>query len=249
MSSISRAALVLVALALCACQVRAQSSALPSAPIPEANDKASVHNEAERQLKLEERQRILAVVPNFNTVIGGRALPLSPGQKLDLATHNAIDPFNLLGAVFVGGLDELTGSNRGYGWGPAGYFKRAGAQFTDTVDGAMLSGGVYPILFHQDPRFFRQGSAPKRERILHALLAAFVCRGDDGKTQPNYSNILGNFTAGAISNTYYPSNERGLSLTIVNASIVTLEGSAANLAVEFAPDIAARWNARHNPNR
>jgi hypothetical protein len=219
---------------------RAQSSSLPEAPTPDANDKARIHDEAEHQLKLEERQRILAIVPNFNTVINGRALPLSPGQKTDLAIHNAIDPFNLIGAVFLGGLDELTDSDGSYGWGPSGYFKRAGSHLADTVDGAMLSGAVYPTLLHQDPRYFRQGSGPKRERIRHALLATFVCCGDDGGSRPNYSNLLGNFTAGAISNAYYPASERGFSLTVVNALIVTLEGSAANLAVEFAPDIARR---------
>ena len=99
----------------------------------------------------------------------------------------------------------------------------------------MLAGAVYPILLHQDPRFFRQGTGPIRSRLRHALLAPFLCRGDNERTQPNYSNLIGNFTAGAISNAYYPSAERGISLTLVNSSIVTLEGSLGNIGLEFAP--------------
>lgn len=245
-----------LALALFASMLRGQTAPLPDAPSPaqrlpsesDADYKARIYDQAERQLKLEERQRILTVVPNFNTVLSGRALPLSPSQKLNLAIHTAIDPFNFIGAVFLGGLDELNDSDRGYGWGPAGYFKRAGANLADTVDGALLAGAAYPILLHQDPRFYRQGTGSRRSRIRHALLAAVICRGDDGRSQFNASNVLGNLTAGAISNAYYPANERGVSLTFINSSIVTLEGSAANVAVEFAPDLSAWWRRRRQKN-
>jgi hypothetical protein len=214
-----------------------------------AQYKARVHAEAEQQVKIEEKQHVLKVVPAENVVMNGAAVPLSNGQKTDLAVHAAVDPFNVIGAFVLGGIDEVTDSYKGYGWGPAGYFKRAGANLADVTDATMLASAVYPILLHQDPRFFRQGTGTIGSRVRHALAAAFVCRGDNGQKQPNYSNLLGNFTAGAISNTYYPHAQRGTGLTLLNSSIVTVEGSAGTLALEFGPDISAWWHRRHEPKQ
>lgn len=210
----------------------------------EAERKARLHAEAEREVEKQEQQRILAVVPNFNTVITGRSVPLSAGQKTRLAVRATLDPFNLVGAFVLGGVSEVNGSHKGYRWGPGGYAKRVGANYADVVDGTMLAGAVYPILLHQDPRFFRQGTGSVRSRLAHALMAPFVCLGDNGKRQPNYSNVLGNFTAGAISNAYYPHGERGVGLTLEGGAVVLAEGSLGNIGLEFAPDVAAWWKAR-----
>lgn len=201
-----------------------------------------IRAEAQREIELEETQRIAVVVPNFNTVISGEGVMLAPSQKLDLAWHTAADPFNVVGAFVLGGLSELNGSHKGFGWGPAGYGKRVGANLADVLDGTMLAGAVYPILLHQDPRYFRKGSGSFGSRLRHALAAPYLCRGDNGRTQLNASNLLGNFSAGAISNLYYP--DTGMKLTMVNSAIVTLEGSLGTIGLEFAPDVAAHFH-RH----
>ena len=212
--------------------------------------KARLKAEGEREVKQEESQRILAVVPNFNTVQNGQGVALTDNQKLRLAARAAFDPFNLVGAVFLAGLSEIDDdADRGFGWGPAGYGKRVGANFANTVDGTMLSSAVYPILLHQDPRYFRKGKGTLGSRVRHALLGAVICRGDNGRAQPNYSNVAGNFTAGLISNLYYPDNERGVRLSLVNSSVVTAEGALGNVGLEFAPDVAQWWKRRKSKGR
>ncbi len=228
----------------------------PSASLPQAGAvqegqaesqrKARQHAEAEKEVKQEETQRLLVVVPNFNTVLSGRAVPLDKGQKTELAVHATFDPFNFVSAVLLAGLSEYEGTNRGYGWGPGGYFKRVGANLADVFDSTMLAGAVYPILLRQDPRYFRKARGPINARIRHALFAPFVCLGDNGRSQPNYSNLLGNFTAGAISNVYYPAQDRGVSLSLINSSVVMVEGSLGNIGLEFAPDVEAYWKRRHH---
>lgn len=227
------------------------SASLPqSGPVQEGQTesqrKARQHAKAEKEVKQEETQRLLVVVPNFNTVLSGRATPLDKGQKTELAVHATFDPFNFVSAVLLAGLSEYEGTNRGYGWGPGGYFKRVGANLADVFDSTMLAGAVYPILLRQDPRFFRKATGPIKARIRHALLAPFVCLGDNGRSQPNYSNLLGNFTAGALSNVYYPAQDRGVSLSLINSSIVMVEGSLGNIGLEFAPDVEAYWKRRHS---
>ncbi len=228
-------------------QPAAPAESAPDSQETEVARKARLHAQADREVKAEEQQRIAVVVPNFNTVITGRAVPLSKGQKTDLAIHATLDPFNLVGAFVFAGVSEITGSHRGFGWGPGGYAKRVGANLADVVGGTMLAGSVYPILLRQDPRFFRQGTGTKRARVRHALLGAVICRGDNGRRQPNFSNVLGNFTAGLISNAYYPSDETGIGLSLVNSSIVTGEGALGNLALEFSPDVERHFHRKKFP--
>ena len=214
--------------------VPAQTPSDPStSPTTQVDQKA----EADKELKQAKSQRILGVVPNFNTVINGRAVPLSPKQKFDLAFHSATDPAVFVFSLVDAGLSEAEDSNKGYGHGPSGYFKRFGASYADSFDGAIIGNALFPSLLHQDPRYYRKGSGPVRHRILYAVASTVICKGDNGKWQPNYSNVLGNFAAGGISNLYYPAEDRGLSQTTSSALTVTAEGAIGSLFVEFWPDI------------
>lgn len=110
----------------------------------------------------------------------------------------------------------------------------ATAQTTRTFFiGRMLGAAVFTSLFHQDPRYFYQGSGSIRSRAWHALSAAIICRGDNGHSQFNYSHILGNLAAGGISNFYRPAPNRGFSLAINNALLHTAANASGNLVREF----------------
>jgi hypothetical protein len=98
----------------------------------------------------------------------------------------------------------------------------------------MLGSAVFPSLFHQDPRYFYQGTGSITSRTWHALSFAFICRGDNGLRQFNYSHILGNFAAGSLSNLYRPAENRGLAFTVQNALLHTATNAFGNLAREFA---------------
>jgi hypothetical protein len=223
------------------------SVATPPATTPGSTDaKHQEHGDAERELKLEEQQHLLGVVPNFNVVLNGQALPLTGGQKWDLALHGVVNPF-YFGWAFVvgGGYSELVDSNSGYGWGPAGYFKRVGANYADNVNGALIGNALLPQLLHQDPRYFRKGTGSIKGRIWVAALSTVVCKGDNGKTQFNASNVLGNYISGAISNAYYPADQRGVGLTLENGTEVTLFGALGGQFYEFAPDLIRIVFHRH----
>ena len=187
-------------------------------------------------------------MPQFQVVMGGKAVPLSPGQKARLALHSAIDPF-YIGWAFVigGGLGEVEDSHSGFGWGPAGYFKRVGATYADNVNGALIGNALLPIILHQDPRYFRKGTGSIKSRFVYAALSTVICHGDNGKNQFNTSNVLGNFISGAISNAYYPANERGLGLTFENGADVTLFGALGGQLLEFGPDLAKLVTKKHHP--
>jgi hypothetical protein len=211
----------------------------PAADSSPADAKKLQHDQAERDLKVQEKQRLLGVMPQFQVVMNGQAVPLSGGQKWKLALHSAVDPF-YIGWAFVigGGYGELVGNNNGYGWGADGYIKRVGANYADNVNGALIGNALLPQLLHQDPRYFRKGKGTIFRRFLYAASTTVICKGDNGHWQPNVSNVLGNYISGAISNSYYPANERGVALTLENGTSVTLFGALGGQILEFGPDLA-----------
>jgi len=72
-----------------------------------------------------------------------------------------------------------------------------------------------------------------RARLKHALLAGLVARGDNDHWQPNYSHILGNAAAGAISTVYHPDRNSAASLARNNALIGIAGGAFQGLLREF----------------
>jgi hypothetical protein len=87
---------------------------------------------------------------------------------------------------------------------------------------------------HQDPRYFCKGTGSIGSRALYAFSTVVIRRGDNGRWQPNYSNVLGSLASAGISNLYYLSaNRNGTQVTIDNALLGTAEGAVSALILEF----------------
>jgi hypothetical protein len=189
------------------------------------------------QLKKQEHQRVLGIIPNFNTADLQDAARLTPKQKFRLAFRSATDPATIGIAGIVAGIGQWNNSFEDYGQGAEGYFKRFGASYADTFDGTMIGNAILPSLLHQDPRYFRKGTGSFSSRLWYAITTTVRCKNDDGQWVPNYSNVMGNLASGGISNLYYPESDRGASLTIERALIVTAEGALGAIFYEFYPDL------------
>jgi hypothetical protein len=208
---------------------------------------------AEDEIKVEEKQRVLGVVPNFYVSYDHNPVPLSSKQKFELAWKTMVDPvsFGVTGAI--AGIQQAQNDFSGYGQGAQGYAKRFGASYADFVSGTLVGSAILPSLLKQDPRYFYKGTGSKRSRILYALANAVICKGDNGHWQANYSSILGSLAAGGISNLYYPAKNRdGAELTFENALIGIGESAAVNLLQEFVirrltPSVSKHEPAK-NPN-
>jgi hypothetical protein len=189
---------------------------------------------AEEELKVEEKQRIFGVIPNFYVSYVPNAAPLASRQKFQLAWRSTIDPVNFVITGAIAGVQQATNTPSGYGQGAQGYAKRYGASYADLVTGTFIGGAILPSLLKQDPRYFYKGTGSVRSRVLYAIANSVICKGDNGHWQPNYSSILGSLAAGGISNLYYPAeNRNGAGLTFENALIGIGETAATNLLQEF----------------
>ncbi len=189
---------------------------------------------AEEEIKIEEKQRVLGIVPNFYVSYVKDAAPLNSKQKFKLAWKTVVDPFTVLVVGGAAGVEQAQNHFSGYGQGAQGYGKRFGAGYADTVVGTYIGGAILPSLLKQDPRYFYKGSGSKASRFLYAIGNSVICKGDNGRWQANYSNILGNLAAGGFSNLYYPAQDRnGAGLTFENGAIGIGVTAAVNILQEF----------------
>lgn len=189
---------------------------------------------AQDQLTEQEKQRLFGVVPNFYVTYVPNAAPLTSRQKFQLAWKSTIDPvsFGVIGVV--AGVEQATDKFSGYGQGAQGYAKRYGAAYADLVTGTFIGGAILPSVLKQDPRYFYKGTGTVRSRVLYAIANAVICKGDNGRWQPNYSGIAGSLASGGISNLYYPDGDKSdAALTFENALIGIGETAAVNLLQEF----------------
>lgn len=218
-------------------------TANPPAPTPKDETAAQKleRERAEAQVNKQEKQRVMGVVPNFNIVYDQNAPPLRPGQKIRLAFHSSTDPFAFVAAALVAGIAQAQNSFPGYGQGAEGYAKRFGASYADNFDGTMIGNAFLPILFKEDPRYFRRGTGSVKSRFWYAVSTTVWCKRDNGGWGPNYANVLGNLAAGGISNIYYPASDRGAGLTFERGLTVTAEGTIGGLANEFLPDLTRHF--------
>jgi Carboxypeptidase regulatory-like domain len=187
---------------------------------------------ATEQVRVAESQRIFGIIPNFYVVYDKNAVPLTPKLKFRLALRVSIDPVTFAGIAIVAAADQA-GDTPDYQQGALGYAQRFGATTLDGFTDIMIGGAILPSLLHQDPRYFYQGTGTTKSRAFHALSYPFVCKGDNGKQQPNYSSLGGDLASSALSNAYYPPSNRGAGLVFENFAISTGERVAATLVQEF----------------
>jgi hypothetical protein len=188
---------------------------------------------AEEQVQIAVQQRVAGVIPNFYSTYDWNAPPMGAKQKFKLSIRSIIDPVSFLAVAGIAGAEQYQNIFPEYGGGLEGYGKRYGAALATHVSGDLLGKAVYPSIFHQDPRYFYKGKGSIRSRALYAMSTAVITKDDDGRWKPNYSNVLGNFSAGAISNLYLPASDRGVSLVVLNGLADIGADAVTNLIREF----------------
>jgi hypothetical protein len=189
---------------------------------------------AQDEIKIEEKQRLLGVFPNFYVSYIANAAPLTTKLKFQLAWKTVVDPVSLAVTGAVAGIEQADNAFSGYGQGAQGYAKRYGAAYADLVSGTFIGSAILPSLLKQDPRYFYKGTGSLKSRFLYAVANSVICKGDNHHWQPNYSFIIGDIAAGGISNLYYPAqNRNGAALTFENTAIAIGAGAIGNVVQEF----------------
>jgi hypothetical protein len=190
--------------------------------------------------------RIFGIIPNNRTYASLQDYsPLTNAAKFRIATEDALDRGTIALAGAFGGLGQLSNSNRSFGQGAAGFGKYFGAAYGDLFIGDYMTEALFPVLLHQDPRYFRRGVGSGWSRLAYAAGQIFWTHRDAGGMQFNYSEILGNSAAVAISNAYYP-DHRTAGNAVSKLGMQLGVDMFGNILKEFWPDLQRKFRrSRH----
>jgi hypothetical protein len=187
--------------------------------------------------------RILGVIPNFQTVSDPTLpyVPLRVRDKWRLFVKESVDPFAFFSAAAGAGISQWHNEDPRYGVGFGPYLQRFGAAQADLTTQNFFQDAVLASLFHEDPRYFREGpGSTVLHRMAYSLSRAVVTRRDSGKDGFNFSGVVGMELGIALSNAYYPAksvNGGEMAYRTLSSLAATALG---NLLPEFWPDIKAK---------
>src|SRR5579859_3183025 len=183
-------------------------------------------------------ERIFEVMPNYGTVRNNNDLPpMTTGQKYRIATAQVFDYFAFPFNMALAGIDQANNSPKSWGQGWGAYGQRFGSNFADNSIGTFMTVAVFPSLLKEDPRYYEMIHGSVKRRAWHAVNRLFVTRTDAGTHEFNYSEIVGNAAAAAISNIYHAPEDRTFSRNIGTLGLLIMWDGASNELKEFWPDI------------
>lgn len=165
---------------------------------------------------------------------------LGAKDKFFLFLQDTVDPGTILGAAFNAGISQAENDDRSYGQGGSGFGKRFAANLADQAQGEFIKDFAYPLIFKEDPRYYRLIHGSTGKRLLHAIDHAFVAHREDGTRMFNITEWLGTTTSAVLSNTYHPDNQRGVAPIASRVGFSVLNGMGYDVLREFWPDISRK---------
>lgn len=209
-------------------------------------DRKDQQQQESKSTKGEQTPRMLYVVPNFAAVSAGKQLPpLSTKEKFSLAFEDSFDYSSFVWTGILAAQDYGLDSYPELGTGFAGYGRYYWRGFLDGVSGTYFTEAIVPALTHEDPRYYTREGGGFWRRMGYALSRTVLTKTDSGGTTFNFSEVGGNFCEAALSQAYYPPQERGVGKTFENWGTQMESAALNNIAKEFWPDFRRIILRRH----
>jgi hypothetical protein len=188
--------------------------------------------------------RIFGIIPNYRTFPSlVNYKPLTAKEKFKIAGQDVSDRGTFVLAAAFAGEGMLAKSNPSFGHGVEGYSQYLGTSFCDLAVGDYMTEAIFPVLLHQDPRYFRRGAGSGWSRLGYAMGQIFWTHTDAGGAQFNFSEIGGNAAAVAISDAYYRDG-RTASGNLSRLGTQIGADMAGNILKEFWPDLRRRFSRK-----
>jgi hypothetical protein len=172
---------------------------------------------------------------------GSRICTLPASEKFHLFVKNSIHPVTFMAAGLNAGIAQANDDDPTFGQGAEGYGRRYGAALADHVSSDFFHTFAFPVIFRQDPRYYRQGYGTAQNRLEHAVTHVFIAHADGGGRMFNFSEWLGTTAAVALSNTYHPGNRRGVAAASERIAISAGTDVGFDVLREFWPEIVRKF--------
>lgn len=188
----------------------------------------------------------IAPKSQFTIKAGQTGQPLHASDKFRFATTTIISPFGFVGSLASAGLSHATDSRPHFGTDSAGYGERLGATVYRSDVKAIFGYGVFPVLFHDDPRYYVLGDAtPFKQRVLYAATRIVIARKDSGAHGINYPRLLAPVISQGSANGFYPSRDQDLTTTVTGILTSYAASAGTDELKEFRADILRLLHLSH----
>jgi hypothetical protein len=178
------------------------------------------------------------IVPAFKVDYLKNVKPLTSREKFDEWARGAYDPIGLAASAGESALEHSPRDGFcGYGHGLGSYAKCYGSAELDANISSFFGDFIFPVIAHQDPRYFGLGHGSFGHRLLYSVSRVFITRTDEGGTAVDYSALAGTVLAAAASNLYYPRQDRGLEHSLTRVAWDLGFTALFNTSAEFWPNI------------
>jgi hypothetical protein len=234
----------------------AQQAAAAQPPLPQAQSAgagASAPQEQPAQNAAEnsgnkQTKRILGIVPNFRAVSADQKLPPETvKEKFTDATDDSFDYSSIVFPLVIAGYNQARDATPEFHQGAAGYARYFWHSAVDQTSENYMVEFIYPIVTHEDARYYTLGHGSFMKRAGYALSRAVVTRTDSGRETFNFSEVSGAGSAAGLSNLYYPSASRSIGNTGSQWGLDVGIDSAVFVFREFWPDINRRmFHGKYN---
>jgi hypothetical protein len=197
----------------------------------------------------QQTKRIAGIMPNFRSVSRDTILP--PQSARDKLVIAGKDTFDYSSFIIVGIQATIAFGDESYPefhQGVMGYTRYYWHTMADTVDENFMVGGLGPVIFHTDSRFYTLGHGGVKKRIPYAISRVVITRKDDGSPTVNFAEVIGAGAAAGLSSVYYPTVYRDWTKVGQKWLTSTIIDSANFLLKEYWPDInhVAFHRKKHN---
>jgi hypothetical protein len=178
---------------------------------------------------------------------GEKVPPLTPVDKLLFPVHEELRPLSLVPVLISGGYGVLRNSDPKLGTNSTAFGERVGEAALRQGSIRFFADGLLPVLFHEDPRYYRLTYGSYGVRTEYAVRRVFIDARNSGRHGFNFSDTLGRGMAAALTQAYYP--EASIHPSVVFRTWgVSLAGSAGvNIFQEFWPDVKVKLFKQHEP--
>jgi hypothetical protein len=167
---------------------------------------------------------------------GEHAPPLTATDKLLYAGHEQTRWAVLMPGLISAGYGHLVDTDPHTGSDLGGFGDRFGLTVVRQATDRLSGDGIFPVLFHQDPRFYRIGHGPLVHRGLLAVKQTYVRLNDDREERPSYSGLLGHALGSFLAMTYYPHESATAAIAARGFGTAVAGDMGSKLLLEFGPD-------------
>jgi hypothetical protein len=168
---------------------------------------------------------------------GQQAPRLIVGDKILIGLRDAASPLTAAGWVVSSGYSQAIDTTPNYGRNGKAYAQRLGAAAARSSSEGIFSDAVLAPILHEDPRYYKLGDGHSfGRRAVYAITRTVLTRTDGGGSTVNFSLLGGNLAGSAMTQAYYPPQNRGFGETMKTYGL-SVGGSAFRfLVAEFLDD-------------